>query len=148
MVTKNIQIYCLFLITLGLFCSCEEEEKEQHLEMDYEEYVFGVRLADDPGISQKYLEYHQNIWPEVEAGFQKAGYQQIRLYMFGNSITMTIRVPKGADLDSMGQLSRGSHPKVEEWQELMDSFQKGLPGVEEGQKWVKLEKIYEFNQVK
>lgn len=133
--------YVLLLLVMGLICSCSSGEKE----LEYEEYVFAAQLVDDPEMVEKYLDYHKNVWPEVEAAFEKAGYRQIRLYRFGNYITMTIKVPKGSDLDSMGQTSMESHPKVEEWQGIMDGFQKGLPGAGRLQKWVVLEKYYEFN---
>jgi len=141
---KHVQNAILSLILIGIICSCNNTVTEQ----ENEEYVFGVRLIDDGEMVQKYLEYHQNVWPEVEKGFEEAGYKQIRLYRYGNYVTMILKVPKGADLAKMGEISKNSDPKVEEWQNLMDDFQRGLPGVEEDQKWVMLEKIYEFKSNK
>ena len=132
----------LLFLTIGVMSSCSTKDKTT----DFEEYVFGVCLVDDSSIVQEYLNYHQNIWPEVEKGFQKAGYENIRLYRFENYVTMIVKVPKGADLGIMGQICNDSHPRVAEWNKLMDSFQKGLPGTEEGQTWVALEKYYEFEK--
>jgi L-rhamnose mutarotase len=115
---------------------------------EFEEYVFGVRLVEDSAMQQKYLDYHQQIWPEVEEGFRKAGYEQVRLFCYGHYITMVVKVPKGSDLNRMGQISNDSHPRVAEWNKLMDGFQRGLPGTADGQTWVMFDKLYEFKKEK
>ena len=114
--------------------------------MKYEEYVFAVQLVEDSAMIREYLEYHQNIWPEVEAGFKKAGYEEIRLYRFENFVTMVLKVPLGSDLNHMGKISNDSHPKAAEWNQLMDGFQQGLPGTKEGQTWALMEKYYEYTR--
>ena len=124
--------------------SCDNSSCREDDETEFEEHVFGVRLVEDTVIIEKYLNFHQNVWPEVEKGFKKAGYEHIRLFRFGNYVTMVVKVPAGSDLGRMGQISSESHPRVAEWNKLMDSLQKGLPGTVKGQTWVEMEKIYEY----
>lgn len=116
------------------------------METDFEEHVFAVRLVEDSSMVEKYLDYHKNVWPEVEKGFKIAGYENIRLYRFENYITMIVKVPKGSDLGKMGQISNDTNPRVAEWNKLMDGFQKGLSETVEGQTWVEMEKYYEFKK--
>ncbi len=141
---KKLQSILLILLVTGVFYSCYNPSNSISMETDFEEHVFAVRLIEDSSMVEKYLNYHKNVYPEVEAGFQKAGYESIRLYHFENYITMIVRVPKGSDLGEMGQISSDSNPRVAEWNKLMDGFQKGLPGTLEGQTWMEMEKYYEF----
>lgn len=143
---KN-SVFVIFVL-LGLLNSCKQENSNAVETQKFREYVFGVQLVNDPAKIQEYLNYHKKIWPEVEAGFKKAGYTNIRLYHFGNYISMIINVPESADLDEMGKISEASHPRVKEWNKLMSGYQKGFPGTIEGTTWVPMDKIYEFKNKK
>lgn len=137
--------HLISLISLIIFLvSCSTSYESNNMETEYVEHVFAVQLLEDSSMIGQYLEYHENIWPEVETGFRKAGYGNIRLYRFENFVTMIVQVPEGSDLGLMGQISNDSHPRAAEWNRLMEGFQKGLPGTIDGQTWVELKKFYEF----
>lgn len=106
--------------------------------------VFVVNLVNDEQKVNEYLAHHQKIWPEVEAGFRKAGYKKIELYRFNRSLVMMVTIPKKADIDSMGKIAEGYDPKCREWNQMMDQYQVGVAGTSEGQKWVQTERIYSF----
>jgi len=106
--------------------------------------VFVVNLVNDEQKVKEYLAHHQKVWPEVEAGFRKAGYEKIELYRFNKSLVMLVTVPRNADLDSMGKIAEGYDPKCREWNQMMDRYQVGVTGTSEGQKWVQAECIYSF----
>ena len=106
--------------------------------------VFLVNLVNDEQKVNEYLAHHQKVWPEVEAGFRKAGYKKIEIYRFNKSLVMIVTVPKNADLDSMGKVAEGYDKKCREWNQMMDRYQVGVAGTSEGQKWVKAERIYSF----
>ncbi|MCB0656589.1 MAG: L-rhamnose mutarotase, partial [Saprospiraceae bacterium] len=36
--------------------------------------------------------------------------------------------------------------KVQEWEELMWKFQKPLPGAKPGEKWMRMDKIFDLNK--
>lgn len=114
---------------------------------DHDEYVFAVQLVNDPVKIQEYLEYHKKVWPEVEAGFRAAGYKSIRLYRYNNNLMMIVEVPKGVSLEEIGKAYELQTAKVKEWNTLMDSYQKGLPGTVKGTTWVAMNKYYEFNNI-
>ena len=141
---NKLQYILSMILLTGCLLSCSTSFDSGEEEMKYEEYVFAVQLVEDSDMISEYLDYHQNIWPEVEAGFKKAGYEEIRLYRFENFVTMIVKAPLGSDLNQMGKICNDSHPKVAEWNQLMDGFQKGLPGSQEGQSWAAMEKYYEF----
>lgn len=104
-----------------------------------------VNLVDDSLKIARYLAYHQKVWPEVEAGFRKAGYQDIRLYRYNRSVVMIVTVPVDADLAAMGRKAEAYDPRCAEWNRMMDTFQVGVPGTRPGQKWAQADLYYEFN---
>ncbi|PXX30584.1 L-rhamnose mutarotase [Arenibacter sp. ARW7G5Y1] len=114
----------------------------------FDEYVFAVQLVNDSHKKREYLDYHKKVWPDVEKGFKKAGYHSIKLYIYDNYITMVVKVPKGTDLEQMGATKELNTDKVKDWNSLMSSYQKGLPGTTEGTTWVPMVKFYEFENNK
>jgi len=137
---------CVITLPLILY-SCMNYTKQLQIQ-NTKDQVFIVMLPDDSVRIHEYLYYHHNIWPEVEAGFKKAGYENIRLFIFGNILTMIVSIPEGASLDEMSKISQNYHEKVKKWNVLMASYQQGVPGTSEGQTWVEMQKIYEFKSEK
>ena len=132
----------LFFVVMMLFASCKENNSKPVQEA--EERVFVVNIVNDTTKLKEYLNYHQHIWPEVEAGFKKAGYQKITLYHYEHLLVMTITVPKGAHLDQMGKLAESYNPRCAEWNKLMSQYQVGVPGTLPGQTWVETKQFYSF----
>lgn len=106
--------------------------------------VMVANLADDSLKMDQYLAYHQKIWPEVEAGFRKAGYKNIRLYRFNRTLVMIVTVAADADLGAMGRMAESYDPKCREWNNMMAAYQVGVPGSLPGEKWVEAKLFYQF----
>ena len=114
-------------------------------ENEFVEKIFVVNTLDNGKKMEEYLAYHKKVWPEVEAGFKKAGYKNITLYRFNDLIVMKIRVPRNADLNKMGKLAESYSPRCAEWNVLMNGYQKGVNGTSKDQKWVEVVPFYEFS---
>lgn len=136
------RVALLCIATLMVMCS---QPNTHQISSTLEEKVFVVNTVDNDEKLQEYLTYHKQIWPEVEAGFKKAGYKSIKLYHFKDLIVMTVSVPVGADLNEMGKLAESYSPKCAAWNKLMNTYQQGVNGTEPGQKWVETSLFYEFN---
>ncbi|HWV64195.1 L-rhamnose mutarotase [Chitinophaga sp.] len=132
----------LLPVAILIFSACNTPRKETALQ----EHVFVVNIVKDPQKLKAYLDYHQHIWPEVEAGFKKAGYRKITLYRYNYLLVMTIAVPAGADLGQMGKTAEAYDKRCAEWNRLMDGYQEGVPGAGEHEKWVETTPFYQFNQ--
>lgn len=130
----------LLLAAVVIFTACNVPKKEAELE----EHVFVVNIVHDPQKLKAYLDYHQHIWPEVEAGFKKAGYRKITLYRYEYLLVMTITVPAGADLGQMGKTAESYDKRCAEWNRLMDGYQTGVPGTGQHEKWVEATPFYRF----
>lgn len=133
-------LYSLVISTF-IYSSCNEKRLVAE---ETKTLVFVVNLVNDEQKVNEYLAHHQKVWPEVEAGFRKAGYKKIELYHFNRSLVMMVTIPKNANIDSMGKIAESYDPKCREWNQMMDQYQVGVAGTSEGQKWVQAERIYSF----
>ena len=133
----------LYFLVISSFIYPSCNEKKPVVE-ETKTLVFIVNLVNDEQKVKEYLAHHQKVWPEVEAGFRKAGYKKIDLYLFNRSLVMMVTIPKNADIDSMGKIAEGYDIKCREWNHMMDQYQVGVPGTLDGQKWVQTERIYSF----
>lgn len=108
------------------------------------EKVFVVNIAPGGDSLRQYLQYHESVWPEVEAGFRKAGYRQIRMFRSQHTLVMVIAVPEGADLNEMGKKAESHDPRCAEWNRLMAGYQRGVEGTLPGQTWTEALPFYSF----
>lgn len=135
--------FLLLLITTLL--ACNQSQRSDQDAGKLVEKVFVVNITDGNKPLQEYLHYHEQVWPEVEAGFKKAGYKKIALYHYGHLLVMIVTVPENADLDAMGKIAGSYSPRCAEWNELMNRYQKGVPGTAPEQTWVEAKQFYRFS---
>jgi L-rhamnose mutarotase len=109
------------------------------------EKVYVVNIIDGDKPLQDYLHYHEQVWPEVEAGFKKAGYKDITIYHYNHLLVMIAHVPESADLNAMGKIAESYSPRCAEWNKLMSTYQAGVPGTKPGQTWVEAKSFYHFS---
>jgi L-rhamnose mutarotase len=133
----------LYLLVISACISPSCNEKKPVVE-ETKTLVFVVNLINDEQKVNEYLAHHQKVWPEVEAGFRKAGYKKIELYRFNRSLVMIVTIPKNANIDSIGKIAENYDPKCREWNQMMDQYQVGVEGTAVGQKWVQAKRIYSF----
>ena len=141
---KKFYTYSIFyflVISSFVFPSCNQKKRVAE---ETKTLVFVVNLVKDEQKVNEYLAHHQKVWPQVEAGFRKAGYKRIELYRFNKSLVMLVTVPRNADLDSMGKIAEGYDKECKEWNQMMDRYQVGVEGTSEGQKWMQAERVYLF----
>jgi L-rhamnose mutarotase len=141
---KNSYSYGVLYFLIISFFICASCNERKTVAEGTKTLVYIVNLVNDEQKVKEYLTHHQKVWPEVEAGFRKAGYKKIELYRFNRSLVMIVTVPKNADIDSMGKIAEGYDIKCREWNQMMDRYQVGVSGTLEGQKWVQVERIYSF----
>ncbi|MDH7460053.1 L-rhamnose mutarotase [Chitinophagaceae bacterium 26-R-25] len=134
---RLLAICLAIVITTG----CKEKNTPQQLV----EKVFVVNIIPDSSKMNEYLAYHKQVWPEVEAGFKKAGYRKIAMYRFDHLLVMSITVPADADLNEMGKVAESYSPRCAEWNIMMSHYQVGVPGTLAGQTWVEAKPFYSFS---
>lgn len=129
---------CCGLFFAILAASCDQPAARTR------DVVMVANLVDDSLKVSQYLAFHRKVWPEVEAGFRKAGYKNIRLYRFNRTLVMIVTVAADADLDAMGRAAESYSPRCKEWNKMMDAYQVGVPGTAPGQKWVEAKLYYQY----
>lgn len=132
------------LIAISIvFINCTQKNNKI-TEAKLVERIFVANILNGEKPLNEYLHYHESVWPEVEAGFKKAGYKKITLYRFDHSLVMKISVPENADLNAMGRLAESYSSRCVEWNKIMNSYQIGVQGTLAGQTWVEVKPFYIF----
>ncbi|WP_158618282.1 L-rhamnose mutarotase [Chitinophaga lutea] len=127
------------LLAAAVFFSCGQSEK-----LIDKVFVMNIKPGDDQ--LKAYLDYHRNVWPEVEKGFTLAGYEKIRLFRSHHTVVMVIAVPEGADLAAMGKKAESYDKRCAEWNRLMAGYQEGVAGTAPGETWTEAAPFYEFSR--
>lgn len=108
-------------------------------------YYLALDLKDDPDLISQYIQYHQRIWPEITESIRESGIDHMEIYHVQDRLFMVIDAEDRFDFDQKAK-SDQSNPIVQEWEQLMDQFQKRLPGTPDGGKWVLLSKIFDLKE--
>jgi len=70
-----------------------------------------------PECVDAYVEYHRNVWPELEDAYHRAGVKDITCYLHDTTLIVTMEVDpevyRGTDI------ARGRHPVEQRWQAEM-----------------------------
>jgi len=107
-------------------------------------YCFALDLHDDPKLIAEYRRYHQpeNVWPEVLDRIRSGGIMSEEIYLTGNRLVMVLHTTDEFCLEDKIAADRNS-PAMRKWEELMWGFQVPLSHAQPGEKWVRMEKIFE-----
>jgi L-rhamnose mutarotase len=103
-----------------------------------------VNLKDDIKIIAAYKGYHRKIWPEVEASLRRVGIKRMRIFLLGRRLFMYMEVAD--NFEPSTYVARYlEEPKAVEWENLMAPFMEVVPEAKPGERWAKMEPIYEVN---
>ena len=104
-------------------------------------------LHNDPDLIEKYKWYHQreNIWPEVVENIRGQGILSEQIYCVADRLFMVLETTDDFSFEAKALID-AANPKMQEWEELMWTFQKPLPQAKPGEKWVLMEKIFELER--
>lgn len=77
------------------------------------------------------------------ASIKESGIENMEIYRFGTRLFMIMDVNEQFSFEQKAAADKGNK-KVQEWEELMWEFQEALPEAAKGEKWVLMDKIFEF----
>ena len=106
-------------------------------------FGFTLDLHDDPVLVGEYIDHHQKVWPEVIASIRKSGIYNMEIYHYGTRLFMRIETTDDFTFEHKARLD-ANNPAVQEWEELMWRYQSRIEGTDPGEKWVKMEKIFDL----
>lgn len=108
-------------------------------------FCFALDLKDNPDLIQKYIEHHQNVWPEVLESITNAGIINMEIYNAGNRLFMIMETADDYDPEAKAEADK-NNPKVQEWESLMNNYQKRLSFAKKEQKWVPMDRIFSLKK--
>lgn len=107
-------------------------------------WAYTVDLVPDPGVWEIYDREHAAIWPEVAESLQEAGMERIRIWRLKNRLFMLVETGDEFDPVTASAAHRARHPRCEEWESLMASYQRRMPGVEGDGTWAEMSQVFEL----
>ena len=106
-------------------------------------HCLALDLKNDPELIAAYERYHRNVWPEVLDSLGNSGITNMEIYRISNRLFMIIEVEDTFSFEKKTKLDEGN-VKVQEWEVLMWNYQQALPISKPGEKWLAMEKIFNF----
>ena len=106
-------------------------------------YCLTLDLKNDPALIAEYKRYHQKIWPEITQSIKDSGIENMEIYLLGTRMFMIMEVSERFSFQAKSTADR-LNPRVQQWEQLMSTFQQLLPGTMPGEKWLLMDKIFEL----
>jgi len=108
-------------------------------------YCLALDLVDNPLLIAEYQHWHkaENGWPEIKKSILDSGIINMEIYQVGNRLFMIMETDDSFSFERKAEMD-AANPKVQEWEQLMWSFQQPLPWANNGEKWMLMNKIYEL----
>jgi L-rhamnose mutarotase len=103
--------------------------------------AYTIDLQDYPKLIEEYIEYHRNVWPEVQDGLKSVGLIEMNIYRLGLRMFMVMEVADDFDVATGLPAYLKTHPKCQQWEDMMDKYQSPLPDAKSGEKWSEMNNI-------
>ena len=107
-------------------------------------FCLALDLKDDSQLIAEYEQYHANVWPEIKTSILESGIINMEIYRTGNRLFMIMETNDDFSFDNKSRMD-AANDKVQEWEKLMWKFQQPMPWAKQGEKWIKMEKIFTLN---
>jgi L-rhamnose mutarotase len=104
-------------------------------------FCLALDLKDDPALIEAYEAHHRAVWPEILASIRGSGITDMEIYRIGNRMFMIMETEDDFSFEVKAAADAGD-PRVQEWEELMWSYQQALPLAKPGEKWMRMERIF------
>ena len=106
-------------------------------------YCLALDLKEDDQLIADYENYHREVWPDILKSIRDSGIEALEIYRTGNRLFMTMEVDDSFSFERKSAMD-ARNEKVQEWESLMWTYQKSLPGSKPGEKWVLMDKIFQL----
>ena len=106
-------------------------------------HCLALDLKNDDALIAAYEEYHRNVWPEVLDSLGNSGIEHMEIYRISNRLFMIIEVSDSFSFEKKAQMD-ADNQRVQDWEVLMWKYQQALPVAKPGEKWLPMEKIFEY----
>ena len=110
------------------------------------QHVLTLELKQDKELIRLYEQYHRpgEVWPEVLESIRASGIESIQIYRLGTLLVMVLSVSDAFSFEVKAKIDR-KNTKVQEWEKLMERFQKAQHGYSSQVKWRPLNPLFQFH---
>ena len=113
--------------------------------MSTRKFCLTLELRDDDELIALYERYHQpgNVWPEILESIRSSGIEDMRIYRAGTRLVMVLEANESFSFEAKA-LADKQNSKVQEWEALMERFQKVDPDKKDDGKWQVMAPIFKL----
>ena len=104
-------------------------------------YCLCLDLKNDPVLIEEYKRYHRKVWPEIKENIIASGIRSMEIYNIQNRLFMIMETRDDFSFEQKAAMD-AANPRVQEWEDLMLTFQQPLPGSAPGEKWAMMDRIF------
>ena len=104
-------------------------------------YCQTLTLVDNPEMTEKYIEAHAHVWPEIVQGQREVGIVDMQIYRKDRSLFMIMDTKD--DFDFKRDMARlATLPRQSEWEAYVSQFQGCSADARSDEKWQLMERIF------
>ncbi|WBL23405.1 L-rhamnose mutarotase [Zunongwangia sp. HRR-M8] len=112
-------------------------------------YCLTCDLKDNKELIKKYKIHHEknNVWPDVIESIKNPGILNMQIFLIHTRLFMIIDAEDCFSMKKKEQMD-AENIKVQEWEDLMKTFQQIPDFSKNGEKWVLMDKIFDLDEYK
>ena len=111
--------------------------------MSAKRYCLALDLKSDPQLIAEYEKHHRKVWPAILQSIKEAGIENLEIYRVENRLFMILEANEHFSFEKKKAMD-DANETVQQWEELMWTYQQALPTAKPGQKWILMEKIFQL----
>jgi L-rhamnose mutarotase len=114
--------------------------------MSNQQHVLTLELNDDQELIRLYEQYHEpgGVWSEVLESIRASGIENMQIYRIGTLLVMALEVNSSFTFEAKSETDK-ANPKVQEWERLMERFQRVDMTQSKPGKWQVMEQIFQLH---
>jgi len=101
---------------------------------------YGMVIGLKPEVSEKYIEHHAAVWPEVLKTIYECNIRNYTIF-FKDNLLFAYFEYVGDNLDA-DMAKMAADPKTQEWWEIVKPMQQPLPTRRDGEWWATMEEVF------
>lgn len=110
------------------------------------QYALALDLKNDPDLIIEYEERHKSIWPEIQESILSTGILSMQIFRLETRLFMLIEAEDWFSFEDKAAADAASEI-VQKWEDLMSTYQQGIPGVDDSNgKWVLMKEIFSLRK--
>ena len=110
-------------------------------------FCLALDLKPDPVLIEAYKAHHRKVWPEILESIRGSGIVEMEIYQVENRLFMIMETEPGFSFANKANADL-QNKKVQEWEQLMETYQQFLPGTTGNEKWRMMERIFSLENKK